>query len=163
MHDPTPDFAAILESLAAHHVDFIVVGGMGAVLQGAPMSTFDVDIVHSRQPENVARLLSCLRGMDACYREQPQKRLQPTASDLQGSGHHLLMTRFGPLDILGVVTQGRRYEDLIGSSTELTLSSALHVRVLNLAMLIVLKEELARDKDLAVLSVLRRTLQEQLG
>ena len=54
---PTVDFAAILETLSANHVDFVVVGGVSAVLNGAPISTFDLDIVHSRAPENIDRLL----------------------------------------------------------------------------------------------------------
>lgn len=36
--------------LAGHGVDFIVVGGVAAVLGGAPISTFDLDIVHARDP-----------------------------------------------------------------------------------------------------------------
>jgi len=37
-------------------VDFLVLGGLAAVLNGAPVSTFDLDIVHSREPANIARL-----------------------------------------------------------------------------------------------------------
>ena len=33
---------------------FILVGGLAAVLNGAPVNTFDVDIVHSRDTANVA-------------------------------------------------------------------------------------------------------------
>ncbi len=44
------------EVLSSHSVDFIVVGGISAVLNGAPVNTFDLDIVHSRDPANVARL-----------------------------------------------------------------------------------------------------------
>jgi hypothetical protein len=46
------DFLAILRTLAAHKVDFIVVGGVCAVLQGAPVNTFDLDIVRSREGGN---------------------------------------------------------------------------------------------------------------
>jgi len=48
---PKPDFFAILEALAAHKVDFIVVGGVAAVLQGAPIATFDLDVVHANVPD----------------------------------------------------------------------------------------------------------------
>jgi hypothetical protein len=37
---------------------FILVGGLAAVIQGAPVTTMDVDVVHSQSPENIARLLS---------------------------------------------------------------------------------------------------------
>ena len=39
MPDPAPDFLAILEELTAQVVDFIVIGGVGAALQGAPVTT----------------------------------------------------------------------------------------------------------------------------
>lgn len=50
-----PKFKEALEVLARHHVDFVVVGGVAAVLGGAPISTFDLDIVHDRSPTNVTR------------------------------------------------------------------------------------------------------------
>ncbi len=49
--------ARILRALTDGDVRFIVVGGIAAVAQGAPVVTFDVDVVHDRSPENVRRLL----------------------------------------------------------------------------------------------------------
>ncbi len=51
------DFLAILRTLAENHVEFIVVGGISAVLQGAPIATFDLDVVHPRTADNMQRLL----------------------------------------------------------------------------------------------------------
>ena len=68
MANSAPDFFKILQILAEHEVDFIVVGGICAVLHGAPVSTFDLDIVHSRAPENIRHLILALNQMDACYR-----------------------------------------------------------------------------------------------
>ena len=51
------DNEAALRSLCEHGVEFIVVGGLAAVLNGAPVNTFDVDIVFSRAPLNIARIL----------------------------------------------------------------------------------------------------------
>jgi hypothetical protein len=61
-------FIAILETLVTHKVDVIVVGGVSAVLNGAPVMTLDLDVVHSRTPANVGRLLIALAGLDAEYR-----------------------------------------------------------------------------------------------
>ncbi|MGB8328982.1 MAG: hypothetical protein WCE62_02570 [Polyangiales bacterium] len=41
-------------------MEFIIVGGAAAVLHGAPITTEDLDIVHRRSPENVARLRTLL-------------------------------------------------------------------------------------------------------
>ncbi len=40
--------ALLLRALTDGDVRFIVVGGLAAVAQGAPIVTFDVDIVHGR-------------------------------------------------------------------------------------------------------------------
>jgi hypothetical protein len=53
---PATDFLAAIRTLTEYAVDFIVVGGVAAVLEGAPISTFDLDIVHFREVENVQRL-----------------------------------------------------------------------------------------------------------
>jgi hypothetical protein len=149
--------------LAEHKVDFIVVGGISAVLHGAPVNTFDVDIVHSRATENLDRLLKALGELHAYYRGQGDRRISPRISYLASPGHQLLMTRAGSLDLLGTVGKTgheRGYEELLQHSLEMVVDG-LHLRVLDLATVIELKEEAGRDKDRAVLPVLRRTLEER--
>jgi predicted nucleotidyltransferase len=161
MPTPTFDFPFILRSLAASGVKFIVVGGVCGVLHGAPITTFDLDLVHSRSPENLERLLKVLEDLDAIYREQPQRRLHPGLSHLASAGHQLLLTRAGPLDLLGTVREGCGYDELLPHTVELLVADDLTVRLLNLATLIALKEEAGRDKDKAVLPILRRTKEEK--
>jgi len=156
-----PDLFALLEVLAEHQVDFIVIGGVGAVLQGAPIATFDLDVVHSRDASNLGRLLSALTALGAYYRGHGERNPPPTLSNLAGPGHHLLMTRAGPLDLLGAVTKGRVYADLLEETIDMVIRPGLSVKVLDLAMIITLKEELGGEKDLAALPVLRRTLEER--
>jgi hypothetical protein len=50
------NLSAILEGLIEAGVDFILVGGLAAVVQGAPVTTMDVDIVHDQSPENISRI-----------------------------------------------------------------------------------------------------------
>ena len=110
-----------LELLSRHGVDFVVVGGVAAVLQGVPLVTFDVDVVHGRTDENVDRLLSALAELDARYRGDP-RGLAPTRETLLGPGHHLLSTALGPLDLLGAVAGGLAYEDLARDTVTLDLA-----------------------------------------
>ena len=161
MPHPTPDFANILTELARRKVEFIIVGGVGAALQGAPITTMDLDLVHSRELGNVTRLTEALQALGAFYREQPSKRLSPQARDLSGPGHHLLMTDAGPLDLLGTVVGDRAFEDLLPHAVELKVAEGVRVRVLDLPTLIAHKEELGRDKDRATLPILRKTLEER--
>jgi hypothetical protein len=40
------DLTTLLERLLAADIEFVLVGGLAAVVQGAPVTTFDIDIVH---------------------------------------------------------------------------------------------------------------------
>jgi hypothetical protein len=157
---PRARFDEILEHLATHEVEFIVVGMTAGILQGAPVTTVDVDIVHRRSPENVARLLAALETLDAVYRHDA-RQLRPKDSHLTGPGHQLLVTSLGDLDCLGAIDEDRGYEDLLAHSEEMTLSGGRRIRVLTLPALIDAKERSGRPKDLATLPVLRATLDER--
>lgn len=161
MKGPKPDFFAILRALVEHRVEFIVVGGVCGVLHGAPISTFDLDLVHSRNSANVERLVVALGTLEARYRTPGAGERKPDRSHLSSAGHQLLMTRWGPLDLLGIVGSGRDYQELLPETTEMDLGPDLRVRVLNLRALIQIKEETAHEKDKAVLVILRRTLEEK--
>lgn len=152
-------FAEILRLLARYEVEFIVVGMTAGILQGAPVTTVDLDVVHRRSPENVARLLRVLASLDAVYRHDPRK-LRPQESQLVGPGHQLLTTTHGDLDCRGAIGEGIGYEELLGQTVRMSLSGGMTVRVLSLPALIEAKERAGRPKDLAVLPVLRATLDE---
>jgi predicted nucleotidyltransferase len=155
------DYRAILSALADGGVRFIVVGGVAAVLQGVSVHTYDVDVVHARDAQNRRRLIEVLRRLEAHYRQHRTKRLEPKEEDLALGGHHLLMTRFGPLDLLGSVMDTRTYEDLIERSPITDLGHGLRVNVLDLAVIIAIKAALGREKDRAQLPEYRRTLEER--
>jgi len=55
MADAPPELGELVALLLDASVDFILVGGGAAVVHGAPITTQDVDIVHSRESENVVR------------------------------------------------------------------------------------------------------------
>ncbi|MGH9625727.1 MAG: hypothetical protein ACRD4G_15525, partial [Bryobacteraceae bacterium] len=131
-----------------------------AVLNGAPVQTYDVDIVYSRSPENIRYLLEALESLDAVFRIQPERRLRPNASHLSGSGHLNLVTCNGPLDLLATVGRSLTYEDLLAHCSKMDIGGGIQINVLNLETLIEMKEQLAGDKDLAVLPILRQTLKE---
>jgi hypothetical protein len=158
----SPSLETLLATLASSDVEFIVVGLLAAVAQGAPVTTHDLDIVHRRTPDNVARLVDVLvNRLDARYRGRPDV-LRPTAEILAGPGHSLLQTNAGPLDVLGAIEGGRDYEVLLPSSRRIEISSHT-VHVLDLATLIDLKRESPRLKDQLVLPVLEETLRQRGG
>ena len=158
---PDSSFLTALRALHEGGVKFVIVGGLAAVLNGAPVNTLDLDIVPARDEANVARLLRVLDALDAIYRMQPDRRLKPDASHLSSPGHHNLITNCGPLDVLGTIGGGLGYEDLLPHTVEMETGGGVRVRVLNLATIVALKEELLGEKDLAVLPILRRTLEQK--
>ncbi len=151
------DFYSILEALVRHRVDFIVVGGVAAVLEGAPISTFDLDIVYDRSDENVEPLGEALRELGAIYRDPAGRRIEPDVPRLATMKRHLLHTKYRPLDVLCVIAPGWTYDDLLDRAHEREIGD-LSVHVLDLQAVIESKEAANRDKDKAVLPVLRQTL-----
>jgi predicted nucleotidyltransferase len=161
MAKPSVDYLRILRALRRHGVDFIVVGGVCAVLHGAPLATFDLDVVHSRDPHNLARLMAALEELEARYRISGRRDKKPGPSHLASAGHQLLMTRFGPLDLLGTIGEGHDYSQLLDETVELEIGGGLKVRVLSLERLIKTKEETGQEKDRAALPLLRQVLKQK--
>ena len=155
MAENVADFSAILKVLARHEVEFIVVGGVCAVLLGAPVATFDLDIVHSRTQENLDRLARALGELDAHYREHLPRHVSPAREALAKSGHHLLITRFGPLDVLGSIGEDDDYPTLVSRSEGVQVDRDVSVRILDLDTLIEVKQKTVRAKDRYMLEILR--------
>ena len=103
---------------------------MIAALNGAPIHTLDVGLVHSREAGNVDRLIPALTALDAIFRLQPERRLKPAASHLISTGHLNLVTRYGPLDLLGTIGHGLSYQDLLPHSAAMHIADEVRVSVL---------------------------------
>lgn len=148
----------LLGALARGGVEFVIVGGVACVVHGAPVVTFDLDILYRRTDENVDRLLVVLGDLEAVFRGD-SRNLRPNKTHLGGAGHLLFRTRLGPLDVLGSMGRETTFEDAVDASTPLQFDGFV-VRVASLAQVITSKEQAARPKDLAVLPLLRATLAE---
>jgi hypothetical protein len=119
----------------------------------------DVDIVHNQSPENIAKLLSFLKSVDAFHRRPDDKIIEPKEGDISGMGHALFTTQLGPLDILAVIEEGRAYGDLLEHTVEIEFRNHT-IRVLELKMLIQLKRTSTDPKDMQRLPVLEETLRQ---
>jgi len=160
-HPKAADLPALLAQLCDAGVEFIIVGGAAAVIQGAPITTNDLDIVHRRTPENVARLLDLLLRLDATMRYDLANRgLRPTAEMLSGHGQINLSTSLGPIDPLCEIGEGQGYDELVEHSQSVVDEGRV-LRVLDLPTLISVKAKAGRPKDRMVLPILIATLQER--
>ncbi len=155
-------FYELLTSLVEGNVAFIVVGGVAAVLDGAPVSTFDLDVVYSLDETNIDRLAGVLKELSAVYIDPGGRTIRPTTERLRGGGHHLLRTRYGRLDVMGSVGNALTFPELLSQSQTRSVRG-LEIVVLGLEALIATKESADRPKDRAVLDLLRETLAERQG
>lgn len=156
-----PDLTTLLERLCASGVDFILVGGLAAVSQGAPVTTFDIDIVPSLDQSNLSKLLELLASVNARFRGRPDRQiLRPTQADLGAGGHCLLMTDLGPLDVLGTIEQGLNYEALIDDGIDIPFREH-DLKVLSLEAMVRMKRESSRERDQARLPILEETLKRK--
>ncbi|HEY4187198.1 MAG TPA: hypothetical protein VGP07_19130 [Polyangia bacterium] len=163
MASPPGELTTLLSRLAAARVEFVLVGGLAAVAQGAPITTHDIDIVPRRMPENVDCLLTFLASINARYRGRPgHEILRPTSSALLGPGHSLLMTDLGPIDVLGAIEEGRAFEDLIPHAIDILVDGKT-IRVLGLPMLVELKRRSTHPKDRYTLAILEETIRRRDG
>ena len=154
----SPQYREILRRLLDEGVEAIVVGMAAAIMQGVPGATWDLDIVHKRSPENVARLLRVLEELQAVARLDPRE-LKPNETHLAGPGHILLETRFGDFDCLGAIDGGRSFEDLLESSIVVDFENR-PLRLLTLRELLAIKSRAGRPKDLAVIPYIQSTIEE---
>lgn len=139
----------LLRVLSEHHVDFVVIGGFAAWMQGSPALTTDVDVVFGQAPENVERLVTALRALSAVYKDPLGRRIEPDTSRLtsrQGGGHHLFTTSAGDLDVLRQ-SNDWDYDRLIENCVEMEVAGA-RVRFATLEAVLDMKTQAGRPKDL---------------
>jgi len=152
-------FDEALTVLQRHEVDFIVVGGIAAILQGSPLTTEDVDVVYRSANENLLRLTTALVELDASYADPAGRTIRPDMERLAALRVHLLNTRCGRVDLMRTIGNDLAYEQLIDRTRELEIGET-SVRVLELEAVIETKEQADRPKDRYQLPFLRQLLAE---
>jgi predicted nucleotidyltransferase len=160
MHRP-PDrlFEAdqILRGLAAHGVDFVVIGGIAVQAHGYIRGTRDLDLIVKPTTLNLTRVSEALAELEAELRVPGQLSL--------GDPHQLrrapliqVMTKFGPLDIVNVehvAGPPSSYDALRAAALVIALND-VDVSVAGLSDLIRMKRAAGRDQDLADIEALTR-------
>ena len=154
-----PNLSALLKGLSEAGIEFIIVGGLAAVAQGAPVTTFDLDIVHRQTDENTQKLSVFLKSINAFQRRPDDKIIEPTEKDLKAKGHLLLNSRYGPLDILAYIEKGRGFKELLTDAVEIELHG-YRVYVLSLHTLIELKRDSKNPMDQYRLPLFEETLRQ---
>ena len=149
--DATPYLVEIADALEKSTLEAILIGNAGAALHGAPVTTVDFDFLYRASKTNeakVRRLAEVLGG--ALIQTFPTLstvyRIQRVSPELQ-------------VDMTSQIHGASSFNSLRSRSKRILIEGRT-IMVASLADIIKSKKEANRPRDLAVLHVLEKTLEE---
>jgi predicted nucleotidyltransferase len=159
------DLGELFRALAAHGVDYLVIGGVAAQVHGRRRTTKDLDVTPSPDPENFKRLAAALEALDAHPLELGPDAPIPSAEQLRVAPVvPPLSTRHGELHILNEVPGATAYAGMHTRSLETDLDG-IAVRIVSVDDLIRMKQMTGRPGDIedieALTDVVRRETVER--
>lgn len=148
------DAGAILELLVTAGVDFVVIGGIAAVLHGSAQATFDLDVCYATDRRNLDALGQVLvdlgarlKGVDETLPFIPDGRMLSQTEVLT------MVTDAGELDVLARPAGSGGYPALRRRAESFDIG-AVTVLVASVEDLIAMKRAAGRTKDLAAVEEL---------
>jgi hypothetical protein len=148
--------------LDRHGVQYVLVGGLAAVLHGSPLPTVDAGICPSRTSDNLTRLAAALDELDARIRTPDAAegmKFPREAAFLARMDLLNLVTRAGDLDLAFRPAGTAGFDDLVAHAIRMQIRGTT-VAVAALEDVIRSKEAANRPKDRRSLPMLRQLLDE---
>jgi len=155
------DPIAALRALDERRVAYVVIGGLGRVIEGSTELTDGTDIAPSMREDNLRKLALALDDLDARRADGKALRLDHLASESVLK----LETNSGELKIVPEPAGTRGYDDLRRAARREPLGSGLRPSIASLGDHARMLAALGRDQDVAKLRTIRRLieLERQLG
>ena len=158
------DPVSICRVLSERGVKFVVLGGFATVIHGSPVPTEDIDVIPSRDMDNLERLASALQQMNAAIRTSDGPVHTRIDAGFIASMPNMLnlVTDFGDMDLV-FNPAGRlvNYEQWNEGAKYAQLEPGLVVAVAALDDIIASKSAANRVKDQRVLPYLE-SLRDEL-
>ena len=137
----------LLRLLAEANVEFVLIGGMAAVIHGSPRITEDTDVCAPLDDANIQRIALALQPYHPRFRFHPKLPPLPTEpTALHGFRTLNLETDLGKIDVLSEVTGVGGYDDVKKHSIVIEVGE-MSISVLDVDTLIVSKQAAGRTKD----------------
>lgn len=148
----------ILTTLKNHNICFVLIGGQAAVAQGSAYLTWDIDICHARDKENLENIVKALSPFHPYLRGAPKGL--PFIFDLKTLRTGLnftFSTDIGDIDLIGEIQGVGYYEDALKYSETMEIYG-MQCHVLTIEGLIKSKKAAGRPKDEPVIKELKALL-----
>lgn len=149
--DATPVISEVARHLRALNFDAVLIGNAAAALQGAPVTTVDLDFLFKKTPRNIGKIKSLAKALGAVvmrpyYPVSDPFRVVRDADGLQ-------------LDFMATIHGVRSFDGVRDRGSDIQVDGVT-IRVASLDDIIRSKRAAARPRDLAVLDTLERAREE---
>lgn len=150
--DARPALTEVGRELQRVALEAVLIGNAAAALRGAPVTTVDFDFLFRKTPRNLAKLKALARGLDAAVMRPyyPASDLFRVVRDADGL----------QLDFMGAIHGIRSFEGLRDRASVIEING-VPLRVASLPDIIRSKRAAKRPRDLAVLAVLEKALEQE--
>jgi hypothetical protein len=130
--------AALLQALVEGGVDFVIIGGVGVVLQAMPRFTKDLDICYSTEQGNLEALGNVLVGLTARLRGIPEE--VPFVPDERSLRHTQILCLTNP--------DGAPPYEILHERADIFELGGQRVRTASIEDLLAMKRAAGRPQDL---------------
>jgi hypothetical protein len=151
--DTPLDAERILQTLAEHAVDYVIVGGLAVQAHGHVRTTVDIDVYPRPDPANLGRLADALEGLEAEILNPGTEGITIDAATLPRATLWQFATRHGAIDVLHDAPGAPPYDELRARALEVRLGD-LTLAIAGRDDLISMKRASARPVDLDDLAAL---------
>ncbi len=152
----------LLKILLDNDFEFVIIGGVAALIHGSSQVTRDLDICIRMTPDEIVKLRECLKSLHPKHRMTPQKLsfINNPADNLSRIKNLYIQTDAGIIDILSEVAAIGEYAAVEKNAITVKLFQK-DCKVMSINDLIKSKQALGRDKDLFVVKELKVIQEKQ--
>jgi hypothetical protein len=160
------DLSRLLQTLANHGVDYVVIGGVATQVHGHRRTTMDLDLTPDPDPENLERLASALAELEARPRDLEFEGSEVPVVDPERLAVAAIVppltTRHGQIHILKEPKGARPFDRMRETALVIELDG-IEVAIASLDDLIRMKRAAGRPSDLDDIAALTEAEKQRRG